>query len=303
MFVPLPAPEVCDHASQTSISIAQMVARTWSNFDSSLGGHIPDSITFEADGTGNISLSRDTFSQTGKHTETFTHSFVWSLARSGPLGMEGMDADTLFNTFPKLARSSHAWTYTSWQGGSVPAYLHLELRGSDSFENTTLPPLMDPYMLADMAKSIFPTEILDYIFELVSELDYGSVMKVSGACRRAREICQRRYNRRMFTDAAERFARHGMAMWMECGHYDPFNSDKPIEFYGMRAGLFKYPTACGYLDSEGEEEGEKYAKGWINRPFFFSNRLPLLPITSLLQKVVGKNLYDSHPEVEKQWIP
>jgi hypothetical protein len=209
MFPSLPSPHVCDHSSPSSIAIAQTVSRSWYNLDPRLWFTIPERITFHPDGTGVISSPYDIFSGAGGLSEVLSHSFTWKLERNGPLGMEEMDDNALFDTIPKLVSSSKAWTHKTWGGGVVPAYLHIDLVGTSSFESNPLPPTPDPFIINTSEATFFPPELLEYIFLLASE-ETVAARELLGTCRRAREMVMRRRRREMFPALAKRFASNGM---------------------------------------------------------------------------------------------
>ncbi|PPR03491.1 hypothetical protein CVT26_007897 [Gymnopilus dilepis] len=302
MFIPLPSSDVCDQSSPRAVKIAQTVSRTWVNVDPSLWLTVPERITFHPDGKGTISSPYTVFSANGTKVETLSHQFKWRLARDGPLGMEDMDEDALFDTIPKLIRSEEAWTTRKWFGGLVPAYIRLELVGSMS-STSDLTYIMEPFMFDAENDSALPVEIVEYIFSLASEED-TTVNEVARVCRRSREMVMGRRRRALFPILASRFASNGITLWISCGHYNPssdeIQSQTPLLYYALRAEVFKFPGPCGYT----EPLGDGWEEGWTPRRVYYACplRLPEKRGPTIWRRLHGDQAYDAHPEVEKSWI-
>jgi len=267
---------------------------------------IPEIITFNPDGTGRISITHHIYSGGEGRSEVFTHDFEWKLARHGPLGMEDMNYGTLFNTFPKLARSDTAWTYRTWSEGMVPAYLYIDLSGKPSFElNHDVPSLDDSYISPEHGEVILPPELLDYIFELALESsDIKTALIISNTGRRVRELCLRESRRSSFRTVANKFGQYGMVMFMTCGHWNPAKQKQPQALYAFKTSCSKWPETCGYARPSNEEL--TWVREWSrdsDPPCYYSTPLPM-PLeenSPFWHKLMSDRNFDLHPEVEKDW--
>ncbi|TFK33945.1 hypothetical protein BDQ12DRAFT_738520 [Crucibulum laeve] len=301
MFIPLPSSDVCDHSSPTSVAIAQAVSRTWCNFNAN-PFIIPQSIDIRPDGNGTISSSYKIFSASGEFSGALTHEFTWKLGRDGPLGMEGMDNDALFDVIPKLMTSTSAWTHQQWEGGRIPAYLQIDLMGKSSLESNPIPMISDGFILDDESSpTALPAELLEYIFKLASQ-DNVAPEELLLTCRRSREMVLRRRRTEQFPVLVRQFSVCGLAFWITCGHFNPPNSPKS-SFYALEAKLFKFPHACGYSDPPDVQQ-VGWKRAWFADRYYYACELPLPQEMgpTLWRRLHGDKLYDAHPEVPKVWV-
>ncbi|KAG6919760.1 hypothetical protein DXG01_001594 [Tephrocybe rancida] len=301
-FVPLPTAKVCNLESKTSVKIAQAVSRTWYNLDPSLWPIIPERITLHADGEGEFSSPFTIYSQDGQRSIVMSSKFKWSLARDGVFsGFEEMDEQALFDTIPKLIRSEEAWTRKPWAGGRVSAYLRIGRGVPSSLEPES--PILDSFIPASSDGLPLPVELLEASFLLASQDDVAA-QKLQVVCKRSREIVMKPRRRQAFHILTERFLRNGLALWLDCGHFDPVpNRNTPLtSFYSMEARIFKHPPACNYPEPE-DPQGD-WKLGWnVKERMYHSCPLPLpnQERPALWRRLHGDKEYDMHPEVEKIW--
>ncbi|KAF8805021.1 hypothetical protein BYT27DRAFT_7243465 [Phlegmacium glaucopus] len=297
-FVPLPTADVCDLASPSSLKIAQTVSRTWYNLDPSLWSIIPERITFHADGKGEFSSPFTIYSKDVQESKVLSCKFTWKLARDGIFsGFEEMDEDALFYTIPRLIRSEEAWSRKTWMGGRVPAYLRLDQDGTIALEPDSL--ISDQFIPDSPDGMLLPPELLETIFLIASEEEIAA-KKLTMTCRRSREIVMKR-RRKDFTILTKRFITNGIALYIECGHFDPVpdSSKPPTSFYCFEARMLKHPPGCGYTDLE-----DNWGLGWnVKERIYHSCELPLpdRKTPPLWRRLHGDGEYFAHPEVKKTW--
>ncbi|KAG6831051.1 hypothetical protein H0H87_006293 [Tephrocybe sp. NHM501043] len=300
-FIPLPTASVCNLESKSSIKIAQAISRTWYNLDPSLWSIIPERITLHADGQGEFSSPFTIYTQDGKRNIVMSSKFKWSLARDGIFsGLEEMNDEALFDTIPKLIRSEEAWTRKPWIGGRVPAYLRIDCDGPSSLEPDT--PILSSFTSASSDELPLPVELLEAIFLLAA--DDVSVQKLGMVCKHSRELIMKPRRRDAFYVLAERFLRNGLALWIDCGHFDPASNrdTPPTSFYGMQAHIMKNPRVCKYYGRE-DPQGD-WQLGWnMKARMYYSCPLPLpnRENPTLWRRLQGDKEYDTHPEVDKFW--
>ena len=209
-FIPLPTANVCNLTSESSLKIAQTVSRTWYNLDPSLWSIIPERITFNPDGKGEISSPFTIYSQDEQKIIVLSSKFTWRLARDGRFsGFEEMHELSLFDTIPKLIRSEEAWTCRTWTGGRVPAYLRVDFDEEIALEPDSLIP--DSFIIIPNSPDgiLLPPELLEAIFLIASEEKYAA-QELTTICRRSREMVMKRRRREAFTLLTERFRTNGI---------------------------------------------------------------------------------------------
>ncbi|KAF9485443.1 hypothetical protein BDN70DRAFT_871089 [Pholiota conissans] len=296
MFVPIPSANICDLTSRSSRYIAQTVCRTWKNFDRATWHLRPEIIDLRPDGGGTISSSFTIFTATGPISTQATQKFTWRLSWDGPRGMEDMDEDALYDTMPKLMKSTKAWTYRPWTSEHrlVPAYLYIELAGKHSLD--VLDPLntVNDFTIGANAGVRLPAELIEDIFRFAA-LEEVAATELLRVCKWTRELVLQKRRRERFSVLTKRFAAMGLAFWMSCGHFNPSRKQVPKSLFGFRAQVFKFPV--------GQFDNEIWDTTWDERPLYYSCELPVpeQPESALRRIMEGVKPYDEHPEVQKDF--
>lgn len=178
---------------------------------------IPETIDLRADGTGTVSSPYTTFTGAGLIAKSARQEFTWKLGRDGPLGMEDMDVDALYETIPKLINSAKAWTRQPWTAKHrlVPAYIRLELIGKISLD-------MENTATYDFRTNVIhpgihlPVDIIEDIFKIAAseEVAASDILRV---CKWTREMVLGRRRRERFAVLTRRFASWGLVRLFSCG--------------------------------------------------------------------------------------
>lgn len=213
MFVPIPTENICDLSSRSSRYIATTVCRTWTNFDPATWHIFPETIELRPDGTGTVSSSYTTFpdAHAGPVSACARQEFTWKLGRDGPLGMEDIDVDALYETMPKLMKSTRAWTHRTWSAAHrlVPAYLRIALAGESSLAREPPPRALDFSTDAAQPGVRLPAELIEDIVRRAAAEDVAA-SELLGVCKWTREMVLARRRRERFATLTRRFAAWGL---------------------------------------------------------------------------------------------